>query len=66
MSPRYLLIRVICRPWLYPSAIRRTDLPTVNAGRKGDNTVEFILAGLVALGLLIYLAYALFHPDDFQ
>ncbi len=26
---------------------------------------EYVLGGVVALGLLIYLVYALFHPGEF-
>lgn len=26
---------------------------------------EYVLGGVVALGLLIYLVYALFHPEEF-
>ncbi|MBI5867387.1 MAG: K(+)-transporting ATPase subunit F [candidate division Zixibacteria bacterium] len=28
--------------------------------------VEFVLAGIAAFGLLVYLAYALLHPEKFQ
>jgi len=28
--------------------------------------MDFVIAGFVAIGLLVYLVYALFHPDEFQ
>ena len=34
--------------------------------QKGLTKMEFTIAGVVALGLLGYLAYALFHPERFR
>ena len=29
-------------------------------------TMDFIIAGILAIGLLIYLGYAMFNPDRFK
>jgi K+-transporting ATPase KdpF subunit len=38
----------------------------MNFELKKENTMDFIIAGIVAVGLLFYLAYAMFNPDKFK
>jgi K+-transporting ATPase KdpF subunit len=43
-----------------------TQITCILAGNDGaGGIVDFILAGIVAVGLLIYLIYAMFNPEKF-
>jgi K+-transporting ATPase KdpF subunit len=37
----------------------------VRSESQGVREVDFVIAGVVAIGVLIYLGYALFHPEEF-
>ncbi|WP_408863299.1 K(+)-transporting ATPase subunit F [Acidiphilium acidophilum] len=51
-----------CSP---PSRSSRCSSPTSPSARKSEPMPDLALAGAVALGLLIYLVWALVRPEDF-
>ncbi|MDD2876023.1 MAG: K(+)-transporting ATPase subunit F [Acidiphilium sp.] len=40
-------------------------MPTSLYAQRSDSMFDLVLAGAVALGLLIYLVWALVRPEDF-
>jgi K+-transporting ATPase KdpF subunit len=61
-----LLITTLRTFLLYPSEINRINRTRLSVRYEKRENMEFALAAVIAFGLLVYLIYALFHPDDFQ
>ena len=65
----------LCWPWVTPTLASGSDVPRAffartpfrvkTLRRKSTMIFDYSLAGLVSLGLLFYLTYALLRPERF-
>jgi K+-transporting ATPase KdpF subunit len=39
--------------------------PPTSCKRKGTKVAEYVVVGLIAVGILVYLGYALLFPEKF-